>query len=77
MDKITFKKLGYVLVAESGWKKVEIVDKGYQFNITFFSQGDVLETTRVFTLNEAKEEARKYLRGWENTPEFTGKNNPK
>lgn len=75
MSKILFKKLGYYLIAEdqSTSKKVEIVDKGYQFNITFFLQGSVFETKTVFNLNDAKEEARKYLRGWENLPKFTGK----
>lgn len=73
--KITFRRLGYFLVAEDLdlSKRVEIVEKAGQFNITFFLNGTVYETTRAFTLNAAKEEARKYIRGWDNLPEITGK----
>ncbi len=81
MVKITFKRQGCLLIAEyegtsGGYResrKAVIVDRGYQFDIEFFRNNEAFETTRAFNINDAKEEARKYLRGWENTPEFTGK----
>ena len=79
MNKITFKTQGYFLVAEDDAtsRRVLIQKRFDRFLVEFQSRYEKLSDTTVNTLNEAKEEARKFIRGWENTPEFTGKKNPK
>jgi hypothetical protein len=75
MSKIIFKKQGYFLVAEDDetFRRVLIQERKGRFLVEFESRADKLSDTTVNTLNEAKEEARKFIRGWENTKEFTGK----
>ena len=71
--KITFRKYGYFLIAKDGWKKAVIAERSGKFHIEFFIYGDILCAERADTISEAKELARRFIRGRENQPEITGK----